>query len=279
MAQALLHAISEAPDMSGGTDEAVQHIEKLLEQCPQVTGGAVDMLQAWCEDPAKVKKGMTLLKQLIVQCPMIRDKTLEVLLSFTHHAEAYVREPAVRLTTNSLFEPEGAGSSKGSDSAAKTPSECGRVCTDIIRRYASACFLTLKQGEEGETDGTYTFQPLPEGGPTEEDAKQRMELYLALCTKDPSLLQRSLDVFVQSNTPTKRMINLLSARGVWAAIGGESTELQKLLSTFPVPNGFPYIQAMLSKLSQGTAPDSLVKTVKRVYAERAEVNKDVRLLT
>ena len=54
--------------MSGGTDEAVQHIEKLLEQCPQVTGGAVDMLQAWCEDPAKVKKGMTLLKQLIVQC-------------------------------------------------------------------------------------------------------------------------------------------------------------------------------------------------------------------
>ena len=33
-AQALLHAISEAPDMGGGTDEAVKHIEKLLEQWP-----------------------------------------------------------------------------------------------------------------------------------------------------------------------------------------------------------------------------------------------------
>jgi hypothetical protein len=277
---ALLHAISDTPDISGSAEEEMT--ETLLEQCPQVTAGAVDMLKAWCEDPAKVKKGMRLLKQLILERPTIRNKTLEVLLSFTHHEEAYIREPAVRLTTNTLFQKSQSSDEMEIDAAdavrpPQVRSKCRQECSEKIRAYASASLGSLI-GEKADGDVAHEFSPLPEDGPTEDIARQRVELYLALCAKDPSLLQRSLDVFVASNTPTKRMISILSAR-VWVTIGGDHKTLQKLLWTFPVPDGFPYIQAMLSKFSQGAAPPSLVDAVKKVYSERAEVKKEVRLLT
>lgn len=276
---ALLRAISDAPDISGSAEEAMT--ERLLEQCPQVTPGAVDMLKAWCEDPAKVKKGMRLLKQLILERPTIRHKTLEVLLAFTHHHEAYIREPAVRLITHTLFRVAKPETVDPADDDAVTlvpqvQSTCRKECTGTILVYANACLGSLI----GETDGKHDFPALPEGGPTEDIAKQRIDLYLALCTQDPSLLQRSLDVFVASNTPTKRMISIMSVR-VWATIAQNfnTAPMEKLLWTFPVPDGFPYIQAMLSKFGQGAAPPSLVSAVKKVYAERDEVKKDVRLLT
>ncbi len=279
----LLGALSDIPGISASDLEATA--ELLLEQCPQVSAGAVDMLKTWCEDPAKVREGMSLLKMLTLERPTIRNRTLETLLGFTHHEEAYIRDPAVRLTKNTLFHGKVSGDGmdmdiEGLDTDERRPavqSRCRQECAEKIREYASASLGSLI-GEKGDGVAAHQFEPLPEDGPTEEIAKQRVELYLALCTKDPSLLQRTLDVFVASNTPTKRVINSLSAR-MWATIGGDNESLQQLLWTFPVPDGFPYVQAMLRKLSQGVASPSLVDAVKKVYAERAEVQKDVRLLT
>lgn len=275
----LLSALSDIPGISASDLEATA--ELLLEQCPQVTAGAVDVLKTWCEDPARVREGMSLMKMLTLERPTIRTRTLETLLGFTHHEEAYIRDPAVRLVTMTLFQGKASSDEMDIDiegtgtDERRLPvqSKCRQECSEKIREYASASMGSLI----GEKATAYQFEPLPEDGPTEEIAKQRVELYLALCTKDPSLLQRTLDVFVASNRPTKVIINSLSAR-MWATIGGDNESLQQLLWTFPVPDGFPYIQAMLSKLSQGVASPSLVDAVKKVYAERAEVKKDVRLL-
>lgn len=277
----LLGAVAEAEHAAGVSDA---HVEVLLQECPSLTGGAIEMLHGWCEDYSKVKKGLKLLKEVIVQRgavnTRVRTRALGTLLQFTTHAEVSIRDPAIRIVVGKLFYAD--------DEESGLSATTGGPCAAAIRAHATACLDSLL-GKPPSAEATAAAKelglpplpPLPDDSTVgEEPAKCRLALYFALCTKEHVLLPHVMDVFVgAASLDVKKSILALSYE-TWVTVGRVEEgrkALAVILDTFPAQQGMPYVLKMLLTLSKnGGAPQSFVDIVKKTYAERVP---DVRLLT
>eukprot|EP01051_Picozoa_sp_SAG22_P021972 SAG22_NODE_5074_length_1092_cov_0.819738_2_plen_217_part_01 len=111
--------------------------------------------------------------------------------------------------------------------------------------------------------------------------KRRAELYLAICTRDSSLIHRLLDMYIAAGETVKAVILELCDYKFWHRLTGTNADVLRLATAFPAA-GIDFVLHMLSQLKTGTnrhpagqLSDPLIEAVRGVYASRLP---DVRLL-
>ncbi|KAG0306624.1 hypothetical protein BGZ98_002041 [Dissophora globulifera] len=82
---------------SGATqlDARDRGLTRFLLEVPELPDGAVDIIQKYCVDPARAQVGMSCLRDIVNLRPPSRARALEILLSYTAHAEKVQRSMAI----------------------------------------------------------------------------------------------------------------------------------------------------------------------------------------
>lgn len=266
----ILQGLSTEEGQTGGglSSEAQTSVSSLLKHCPKVTSSAVALIQGWVSDFARIKVGLWMLKQLITDRPAIRPLCLKSLLSFTMHTEEAIREPTIRIVIRLYRE---------------------KFCVGPITEFATTAFDSLlSEAVTAETaSGMENWGVTPVVTPvatsddeekkdTRETMKRRTELYLAICTRDSSLIHRLLTMFMGGSDAVKAIILGLCNPKFWNRIRGTNADVLKLVADFPV-EGIEFVLHMLGVFAELVSefPAELIDTVKKVYRERIS---DVRLL-
>jgi hypothetical protein len=235
-------------------ESAQRNVSELLKRCPKVTEDAIGLLNGWCADYSRVKVGLLLLRQLIVDRPATRRLCLKTLLQYTLHKEESIREPAIRIAVR-LFKET--------------------FCFADITKFASLALDTLICVNVAPTNATaemdewgVSYLETDLGGPLDPEVlRSRGKLYLSLCTRDASLIHRLLPMWVQAEATVRGVLQSMSTP-LWVTLGGDNPELLKLISYFP-EEGLPYVLSMLADMkSNNRATAKLIEAVKSVHAER-----------
>ncbi|KAF9916578.1 hypothetical protein BX616_003394 [Lobosporangium transversale] len=70
-------------------------LTRFLLEVPELPDGAVDIIQKYCDDPARAQLGMACLRDVVNLRPPSRARALEILLSYTTHPEKAQRSMAI----------------------------------------------------------------------------------------------------------------------------------------------------------------------------------------
>ncbi|KAF9289988.1 hypothetical protein BGZ68_008189 [Mortierella alpina] len=82
---------------SGATqlDAKDRGLTRFLLEVPELPDGAVDVIQKYCDDPARAQVGITCLRDVVNLRPPSRSRALEILLGYTAHPEKLQRSMAI----------------------------------------------------------------------------------------------------------------------------------------------------------------------------------------
>ncbi|KAF9181168.1 hypothetical protein BGZ51_005102 [Haplosporangium sp. Z 767] len=70
-------------------------LTRFLLEAPELPDGAVDIIQKYCDDPARAQLGMACLRDVVNLRPPSRARALEILLGYTSHREKPLRTMAI----------------------------------------------------------------------------------------------------------------------------------------------------------------------------------------
>ncbi|KAF9426076.1 hypothetical protein BGZ94_006967 [Podila epigama] len=96
---------------SGATqlDSKDRGLSRFLLEVPELPEGAVDIIQKYCDDPARVQVGMSCLRDIVNLRPTSRDHALEIILRYTAHPERHQRTLAIITAKKWYLEHETVG--------------------------------------------------------------------------------------------------------------------------------------------------------------------------
>eukprot|EP00898_Chlorokybus_atmophyticus_P002820 jgi/Chlat1/3539/Chrsp23S03713 len=251
-----------------GRDKA---LPRLLLEAPLLVKSVLPILAELCEldgqgdlDPAMqdwVYLGLTILSQLIVHHPPMREASFDLLAKCTVHKEDLVREPAIRLAAHRLYAFEFL--------AAKLES----FAREMLLQPTVADPLAESSASEGATDmdtGVQHADPLANTQSTESAAADGL-------ASDPDkheLLQDIMQAYAAAPKSIKQaMVKPVSE--LVKVIGPDSPILLDVIET-PVIGSESLVLQVVSMFTDTTEPpQALVQRMKKLYATRMQ---DARFL-
>eukprot|EP01098_Paradermamoeba_levis_P014727 TRINITY_DN7166_c0_g1_i1.p1 TRINITY_DN7166_c0_g1~~TRINITY_DN7166_c0_g1_i1.p1 ORF type:complete len:945 (+),score=251.73 TRINITY_DN7166_c0_g1_i1:368-3202(+) len=221
----LLLSLLEA--VKSKTDPKDKLFTKILMEVPYVPSEVLPLVQSFCEDEARVTVGLCALRDLVLGVVPLRDKSLEILLNYTTHKEAFLRNASTALTTNILFAE-----------------------SRLAPRIEAFAHSSVQKAS---------------GKETEEDIKRNLFLFFALCTKKHDLLFGLAEAYVNS-VPAVQKVILKQIVQCIKKIGPSSPQLLNLIGSFP-RGAETLILQIIHILTEGGGPTpELVLAVKNLFA-------------
>ena len=211
-------------------------LSQLLMEVPWVTKSAVDVVADICQFDKQNAGGwsvlgLTVLRDLILSRPPVREDALNYVLEFTADLDPAMRSRAIRLTVNILF-PEDHLKDQ-IEVFAQSLLKTAELKEEIIMgSSAEADADAMEGGWDKEDDGILDKEEEP-GKPTLSDVvESRISLFMALCTKKHSLLLRLAESFSKVDSQRQEIIGK-NVPGLVRTISDDMEIFLQLLEKLP----------------------------------------------
>ncbi|GAA5991312.1 hypothetical protein JCM11641_002820 [Rhodosporidiobolus odoratus] len=247
---------------------------------PELPPAEIRRLEEMCLNADQMQLGFSTLRELTILRPSVRPAALDVLLGLTTHADKRVRNAAIM--TVKKWVPD-----------VKELSELiVRFAVDLLERLKVA--PSEKQAEaavggddvDGEAEMTMGETPPPEEPkppfalvrdgvvidrltpPTSvPEVVQHVELLLALCVKDASLLRHLFEHYSELQPIVRASLDDL-IEPLIRALGIKHEGILDLLSTFPSGSDALVLRVLDILVGKTKPPASITAAIKQVAAER-----------
>ncbi|OMO50856.1 Armadillo-like helical [Corchorus capsularis] len=243
---------------------------RLLGEAPFLPDSALKLLNDLCYldvsdvtgkeicDAERVTQGLGVVWSLIRGRPNNRQACLGIALKCAVHPQDEIRGKAIRLVANKLYQLN------------YTSGEIEQFATNMLMSAVDQRAELLQPGstdERGEGE-------VGSGDLSVAEAQRLISLYFALCTKKPSLLQVSFDIYGQAPKAVKQAFHR-HIPIVIRALGQSYSQLLRIISD-PPQGSENLLTLVLQILTQDTTPSpDLIAAVKHLYETKL---KDATIL-
>ncbi|KAG0203738.1 hypothetical protein BGX28_004086 [Mortierella sp. GBA30] len=254
---------------SGATqlDAKDRGLTRFLLEVPELPDGAVDIIQKYCDDPARAQVGMTCLRDVVNLRPPSRSRALEILLSYTTHPEKMQRSMAIvtakkwyleHLTVGPKVEEYALAQLETlrsypvprRDSMAPKPETITAVKMEDVKSAIGATNVDsgVKTDVKAEPEDVHIQEPSEDPSASaaaaaaaaieqammeaDEDIGRLLELYFSLCAKNHSLLEVLFMGYVSFDPFVQRVIRQRILPLI-KSIKSDSAKLLTLIRDFP----------------------------------------------
>ncbi|CAF3451513.1 unnamed protein product [Rotaria sp. Silwood1] len=228
---------------------------RLFMSAPLITYNALLILKRYCRDENHSDLGMSILRNLIFQRIIIRDKCLNILLNFTHNENVSVRNKAIHII-KSLHEKN--------------------EYQQSIEEYALNCLTYLRALQPPDIlfcDDSKSLT-ISKDVWTEDSIHLCLSLYLNLISSNHYLIQSLVTIYTAVDKNIKRVILQVLEIPI-REMGMTSPELLKLIKNCP-QGAEALITRIIHILTQQMPPShEIVEKIRDLYHTRI---LDVRLL-
>lgn len=248
-------------------------LSQLLMEVPWITKNAVDVVADICQldkQNAGVWSvlGLTVLRDLILARPTVRDDALNYVLEFTADLDPAMRSRAIRLTVNILYPLD-------------FLREKIEMFADTLLRTAELkeelMSDSIKQEEMDEDDADWERDeevPGLELGATKkpklaELLESRISLFMALCTKKHDLLSRLAESYARVDSFRQEIIGK-NVPGLVRTIGQDVDVFLNLLDKLPESGEGFAVRCLYSLCEVGPIAAPLKDAVMRFYEKRGD---------
>lgn len=252
-------------------------LSQLLMEVPWVTKSAVDVVADICQFDKQNTGGwsvlgLTVLRDLILSRPLVREDALNYVLEFTADLDPAMRSRAIRLTVNILFPMDHIKDQIEvfAESLLKTAELKEEI---IMGSTAEKEDDAAEGGWEKDEEGMVVEEDKP-GKPTlAEVVESRISLFMALCTKKHTLLLRLAESFSKVDSHRQEIIGK-NVPGLVRTISDDVDVFLQLLKELP-DGAEDFARSCLYCLSE-VGP--LAAPLKEAVVAHYERSNDPRLL-
>lgn len=258
---------------------------QLLMDLPEIPRDEIYRLEAMATNTAQMHLGFSTLRELVVMRPSIRYAALDVLLGLCTHADKRFRNAAIttvkkwvpdvpdlshvirtfalsllaRLTTHDAPVTDHAGGSDATAEAANGDGEAD-MATDASPPASEPPTLCA-QVRDGAVAGDFNPPATLEG------VTQNVELLLALCVKDTSLLRPLFEQYGNMAPPVRAAIEELYVPLI-RSLGLKHPGVLDLLGDFPEGSDKLVLKMLEVLAAKAKLPSDILALIKQVAAKR-----------
>ncbi|KAK9765013.1 hypothetical protein K7432_006996 [Basidiobolus ranarum] len=244
-------------------------LTKFFLDIPEVTEHAASMVKICCDDAQRLLMGLALLRDLTNLRPPIRDVCLEILLSYCIHKERSTRSPAI--VTVKKWVPD----------HVNITAKIEAFALESLQSLSDMSFDTNNDDPEDIVDAaevadieqidtdmnTSVVESAKDQQKLEQDIVRHLELFFALCTKNPDFLKELFTVYTKTSENVRKVIRQ-EIYPLIKSIGMNSTKLLNTIRNFH-EGGETLVLRILVILTDKAKPSpQLVSAVKAVYTQR-----------
>ncbi|KAG0020520.1 hypothetical protein BGZ81_009301 [Podila clonocystis] len=258
-------------------------LTRFLLEVPELPEGAVDIIQKYCDDPARAQIGISCLRDVVNLRPPSRNHALDIVLRYTTHPERPQRNLAIVTAKKWYLEHPTVGPRVEEYALAQLdtlmdfpvpkredivppPTES----TDVKMEDTDA---TNKVKDEPMPSAPNEPTPVPSLGPgnpsfahAEDDVGRHLDLYLSLCAKNHSLLE-VLFAHYSSYDPFIQRVIRIRIPPLIKAIKQDSPKFLALIRTFPL-GAEMLVLRIINILTDGARPaPGLVSAVQEAVVQ------------
>lgn len=235
-------ALVKKIDLSATADKKL--VGALVAQLPRVTPDVLTILSSLFDSKSGVVLGITVLRDLIKERAACQTPALRILLRYTCHDDEHTRNSAIRCVANQLYtvdalrdsverfairlvESLGAGDTAMEDASDRPPTETAAAATTTAPLDPTAAPPTRSRRQQWLRDHVHAMTQseraldaellaiaaereseiaLSKPLESEPETLRRIELYLALCAKKPTLLTHIVAAYAQTLDSVRQVI-------------------------------------------------------------------------
>ncbi|KAG0037355.1 hypothetical protein BGZ82_002692, partial [Podila clonocystis] len=252
-------------------------------EVPELPEGAVDIIQKYCDDPARAQIGISCLRDVVNLRPPSRNHALDIVLRYTTHPERPQRNLAIVTAKKWYLEHSTVGPRVEEYALAQLDSlkdfpvpkrediiPPPTESTDVKMEDTDA---TNKVKDEPMPSAPKEPTPMPSLGPgnpsfahAEDDVGRHLDLYLSLCAKNHSLLE-VLFAHYSSYDPFIQRVIRIRIPPLIKAIKQDSPKFLALIRTFPL-GAEMLVLRIINILTDGARPaPGLVSAVQEAVVQ------------
>eukprot|EP01114_Cavostelium_apophysatum_P016347 TRINITY_DN4626_c0_g1_i1.p1 TRINITY_DN4626_c0_g1~~TRINITY_DN4626_c0_g1_i1.p1 ORF type:complete len:1070 (+),score=251.71 TRINITY_DN4626_c0_g1_i1:69-3278(+) len=200
-------------------------------EAPELPAQTFDTIREYCEDSERSIVGLSTLRDLIAMRPPYSDQSLEILLNYTSHPSEIVRSAAIRLVANRLYTGQ-------EDQISVTIERHARILLESLVHVVQideTPMVTDERLEQLPDDSQLAKTDVKSEQEkfSEEEAKCRVLLYFALCTRKEELVQGIADIYSRANSAVARKVIHQQSVGLIKALSLNSPALINLMNYAP----------------------------------------------
>ncbi|KAG0353419.1 hypothetical protein BG005_007290 [Podila minutissima] len=258
-------------------------LTRFLLEVPELPEGAVDIIQKYCDDPARAQIGISCLRDVVNLRPPSRNHALDIVLRYTTHPERSQRNLAIVTAKKWYLEHPTVG---------PRVEEYALAQLDTLKDFPIPKREEVVQPPTGSTDikmedmdaankvkdepmpsAPKEPAPVPSLGPgnpafaqAEDDVGRHLDLYLSLCAKNHSLLE-VLFAHYSSYDPFIQRVIRLRIPPLIKAIKQDSPKFLALIRNFPL-GAEMLVLRIINILTDGARPaPGLVSAVQEAVVQ------------
>ncbi|KAF9313008.1 hypothetical protein BG003_005695 [Podila horticola] len=258
-------------------------LTRFLLEVPELPEGAVDIIQKYCDDPARAQVGISCLRDVVNLRPPSRNHALNIVLRYTTHPERPQRNLAIVTAKKWYLEHPTVGPRVEEYALVQLDTlkdfpipkredivQPSTESTDVKMEDMDA---TNKLKDEPMSDAPKEPTPMPSLGPgnpafaqAEDDVGRHLDLYLSLCAKNHSLLE-VLFAHYSSYDPFIQRVIRLRIPPLIKAIKQDSPKFLDLIRNFPL-GAEMLVLRIINILTDGARPaPGLVSAVQEAVVQ------------
>ncbi|KAF9209328.1 hypothetical protein BGZ59_010161 [Podila verticillata] len=257
-------------------------LTRFLLEVPELPEGAVDIIQKYCDDPARAQIGISCLRDVVNLRPPSRNHALDIVLRYTTHPERPQRNLAIVTAKKWYLEHATVGPRVEEYALAQLDTLKNFAIPkreEIVQPPTTATDVKMEDAEATNKDRD---EPMPNAptepamtslGPVnpafaqaEDDVGRHLDLYLSLCAKNHSLLE-VLFAHYSSYDPFIQRVIRIRIPPLIKAIKQDSPKFLALIRNFPL-GAEMLVLRIINILTDGARPaPGLVSAVQEAVVQ------------